>query len=97
MKMKFLNLTGRIAYSAVDQILNDNFFQNPAELSLVKQKQLIVGNVFIAPNSKFIGVSSGHTGSATSKTSDFLPYMLGAYRINNRFTLGINITPSALL
>lgn len=82
-------------YSAVDQSLNDNFFQNPAELSKINQIQLIAGNLFIAPTFKFKGISSGSVGNATSRVNNLLPYLLSSYRLTNRFVLGINITPSA--
>ena len=81
--------------SAVDQSLNDTFFQNPAELSKTHQLQLMAGDLFIAPAFKFTGQSSSGRGSVTSKVNNNLPYMLGSFRVNDRVVLGINITPSA--
>lgn len=83
------------AYSAVSQILNDNFYQNPAELSLVNKLQITAGNIFIKPSFKFNGTSSGNTGTAVSTVSDALPYLLTAYRFTDKFVSGVNITPSS--
>lgn len=83
------------SYSAVSQILNDNFFQNPAELSLIKKIQLIGGSAYLIPKFKFTGTSYGKTGSAYSTAYNFLPYLLSGYRLNDRFVFGINITPSS--
>lgn len=83
------------ALSATSQILNDNFFQNPAELSLVKKLQIIAGGTYFKPELKFSGTSNGNSGSAKSKTNDILPYLLSAYRFTERLVFGINITPSA--
>jgi long-subunit fatty acid transport protein len=82
-------------FSATSQILNDYFYQNPAELSLVNKLQLISGNSFLTPKFQFTGTSYGNTGRASSIAHDSLPYLLTAYRITDRFVLGINITPSA--
>ncbi len=82
------------SYGAVNQSLIDTFYQNPAELSLVKQAQLLGGDLFIAPKLKFTGSAPGGTGSVTSSVKNNLPYLLSAYRITDRFVLGINITPS---
>lgn len=82
-------------YAAASQILNDNFFQNPAELSLVNKLQLIGGNAFLAPTFKFTGNAYGITGNAKSKATNSLPYLLSAYRFNERYVFGINVTPSS--
>ncbi len=82
------------SYGAVSQILNDNFFQNPAELSLINKLQVIAGNVFINPSFKFEGTSYGADGSAKSNLTDYLPYMLSAYRTTDRLVFGVNATPS---
>lgn len=81
-------------YAAVSQLLNNNFYQNPAELSLVQQIQLIGGNVFISPSFQFNGTSYNQTGSATSRVTNSLPYLLTAKRLTSKWVLGINITPS---
>ena len=106
MKLTFLRLVlgttilisfgffGEKTYSAVSQSLNDTFFQNPAELSLIDHIRLRVGNVFIVPSLRFTGTSTGGAGSVTSKVSDNLPYLLGDYRVSERFVLGINVVPS---
>lgn len=78
----------------MDQILNDNFYQNPAELNTVNEMEIIAGNVFINPTFKFEGVSYGTNGAANSKVTDYLPYLLTAYRFTDRLVAGINITPS---
>ncbi len=85
---------GERAYCAVDQLLNGNFYQNPAELSLIDEIQLMGGNLFITPTFKFTGTSAGGTGSATSNVTNYLPYLLTAYRVTDRFVVGFNITPS---
>jgi long-subunit fatty acid transport protein len=84
-----------MAYGAVDQILNDNFFQNPAELDLIKRAQLLIGNAVILPKLKFTGITSLGYGSVMSKVEDSIPYLLSAYRFSDRLVIGINITPSA--
>jgi long-subunit fatty acid transport protein len=85
----------KIAYSAVDQILNDNFFQNPAELDLVDRAQLLVGNAFILPKLRFTGITPLGYGSVKSKVEDSIPYLLSAYRLTERLVIGMNMTPSA--
>lgn len=82
-----------VAYGAVGQILNDSFFQNPAELNTVHQLQLVGGNLFIVPNFHFTGTSYGAQGQATSKVNDSLPYLLTAYRFTDKLVLGLNINP----
>ena len=82
------------ANSAVSQILNDSFFQNPAELQVVNNTQAIVGNVFINPNIQFDGRSYDVSGNANSNVTDYLPYILSAYRVNKQLVLGLNVTPS---
>lgn len=83
------------AYCAVDQILNDVFFQNPAELSLIQQTKVIVGNVYITPQFKFVGSTTLGTGNAVSQVNDHLPYLLASNRLTDKFVLGVTITPSA--
>lgn len=81
-------------YPAVIQFLNDTFFQNPAELSLVNQMRLMSGDLYVAPSLRFTGTSYGQTGSVGSRAQDNLPYLLGGYRLTKRFVIGVNITPS---
>lgn len=80
--------------AAVSQILNDSFFQNPAELQVVNNTQAIIGNVFINPNVKFKGSSYGISGNANSNVIDYLPYLLSAYRFNDKLVFGFNAIPS---
>lgn len=82
------------AYAAVDQILNSNFFQNPAELKQTNLLQFTAGTVFIVPKLTFNGETPLGAGRAQSKVYDSLPYILTAYRLTERFVLGINATPS---
>ncbi|MCR9191605.1 MAG: outer membrane protein transport protein [Gammaproteobacteria bacterium] len=82
------------AYGAATQILNDIFYQNPAELSLVNKAQILAGNLYIRPAFEFTGISSGETGTVNSVVGDSLPYLLTAFRITDQFVAGINITPS---
>ena len=82
------------AYGAATQILNDNFFPNPAELSLVNKEQLIGGDFLIIPKFKFSGTALAGTGTATSRVVDNLPYLLTAYRLSDKYVIGLNFTPS---
>lgn len=80
--------------AAVDQFLNDDFYQNPAELSVINHYQITAGNIWINPVSNFTGTAYGVTGNANSNVTDYLPYILSAYRIKEKFVLGFNVTPS---
>lgn len=82
------------AFAAVGQILNGNFFQNPAELSVIDRAKVIAGSVFISPTLTFDGTYNGNTGTAVSKAADALPYLLADYRLTDKFVAGINLTPS---
>lgn len=95
--MLFMNLIffEHTSYAAIDQILSDNFFLNPAELSLIKKGQLSIGNLFVSPKLKFTGTTPLGSGSTTSKTNNSLPYLLAAYRLSDRFVMGLTATPSA--
>lgn len=84
-----------VAFGAASQIITDAFYQNPAELSLINQMQMIGGDLFLAPRLKFSGQSTNGTGTAQSKVSDNLPYFLSAVRLNERFVMGLNLTPSS--
>jgi long-subunit fatty acid transport protein len=88
-------ISGDKAYCAVDQFLNDYFFQNPSVLSQIKQMQLILGNVFVVPKLEFTGLTSLGSGTVLSRVNDSLPYLLSAYRLSENFVVGLNITPSA--
>ena len=81
-------------YGAATQILNDNFFPNPAELCLVKKEQLIGGNLVANPQFNFSGTATGGTGKARSRVVDNLPYLLTAYRLSDKYVIGLNFTPS---
>lgn len=82
------------SYAAVYQILNDYFYQNPAELSLIRETQLVAGNVFALPSFEFNGETPLGTGSANSSVNNSLPYILIAHRFTDKFVAGFNITPS---
>ncbi|ARG98280.1 hypothetical protein B6N58_11760 [Legionella micdadei] len=77
------------ANSPIDQLLNDNFYQNPAK-SIKLKFNFLAGNIFIKPKLNFTGITSLGFGKTTSKPHDSLPYILTAYRITERFVLGIN-------
>ena len=83
-----------VAFGVASQIITDMFYQNPAELGLVNQMQLIAGDVFLAPRLEFSGQSTNGIGTAQSKVNDNLPYMLSATRLNDHFVMGLNLTPS---
>lgn len=88
-------LSQHMSYSAIGQFLDDIFFQNPAELSDVHQSQWMAGNIYIVPEYDFTGTAkSGDTGTAFSKVNNSLPYILTAYRVSDKWVLGLNITPS---
>lgn len=84
----------QVVHGAVSQILNDNFFQNPAELKIIDNLQIVVGNVFINPTINYSGNAYGVNGQTKSNVNDYLPYLLSAYRFTDRLVLGFNITPS---
>jgi hypothetical protein len=67
----FSMLLVKNGYGAVSQILNDSFFQNPAELLVVNNTQAIIGNVFINPNIKFKGSSYGISGGSLQEGTEF--------------------------
>lgn len=90
-----LSFISKDAYGAVSQILNDSFYLNPAELSLVNRGQLLIGNLLVMPELKFNGVTSLGSGETKSKVNDSLPYLLAAYRFSERFVAGVTVTPSS--
>lgn len=90
----FLFILFENAYAAVYQILNDYFYQNPAELSLIKENQLILGNAYVLPKLEFNGETALGKGKANSKTNNSLPYLLAAHRFSDKLVFGLNITPS---
>ena len=90
--MSSIMICTEVSYGAVGQILNDSFFQNPAELNTIRHLQLVGANLFIVPNFHFTGTSYRAQGQATSKVNDSLPYLLTAYRFNDKLVLGLNIT-----
>ncbi|MCX7091669.1 MAG: outer membrane protein transport protein [Legionellales bacterium] len=81
-------------YAAVYQILNDYFYQNPAELSQVNDTQLVLGNAIVMPRFEFNGKTAIGNGIASSKANNSLPYLLTAYRFTDKLVLGFNATPS---
>lgn len=90
----FLLVLSETANSAATQILNDNFFPNPAELCLVKNGQIIGGDFVVIPKFNFSGTAVAGSGSASSRVVDNLPYMLAAYRLSDSYVIGVNFTPS---
>jgi len=87
------NVTGR-AFCAAGQILSDAFFQNPAELGLIDHTKLIAGNLYIVPEFKFVGTALAGSGSAVSKVNNSLPYLKTAYRMNDRWVVGVDVVPT---
>lgn len=81
-------------YGAATQILSDNFYSNPAELSRVEKTQTIIGNLLLNPVARFNGEVLGVLGTAKSNVNDSLPYLLTGFRINDKVVVGLNITPS---
>ena len=82
------------AEAAVYQILNDYFYPNPAELSQVRETQLILGNVFTIPSFEFNGETPLGRGKVKSRANNSLPYLLSAHRFSDKFVVGLNATPS---
>lgn len=80
--------------AAVDQFLNDDFYQNPAELSVINHSQITAGNIWINPVVSFAGTAYGATGTANTNVVDYLPYVLSAYRVKENLVVGFNATPS---
>ena len=83
-----------ISYAAVYQILSDYFYSNPAELNLINETQLILGNVFVIPRMGFNGQTPLGIGTANSKANNSLPYVLTARRFSDKWVIGFNVTPS---
>jgi long-chain fatty acid transport protein len=81
--------------TAVTQMLSDDFFQNPAQLSTIHQSQSTAGFLFINPHVSFEGAVKGVTGNVSSNVYDALPYLLTGYRVNDQWVLGFNALPSA--
>jgi len=81
-------------FAAVYQILNDYFYPNPAELTVVNDTELVLGNVYAVPSFEFNGETSSGQGTANSKANNSLPYILTAHRFTDKFVLGFNVTPS---
>jgi long-subunit fatty acid transport protein len=90
-----LFIVDEAAFCAASQIITDAFYQNPAELSSISRMQMMVGDLFLAPRLEFSGQSTNGAGTARSKVSDNLPYFLSAIRLNDRFVMGLNLTPSS--
>ncbi|MFT4060337.1 MAG: outer membrane protein transport protein [Legionella sp.] len=88
-------LTPHSSNTAVTQILNDDFFQNPAQLSTIHHTQSTAGFVFINPQASFEGTVKEVNGSVRSNVQDTLPYLLTGYRINEHWVIGFNAVPSA--
>lgn len=81
--------------AAVMQLLNDSFFSNPAELSIINQTQFMLGSLFISPSLHYEGTVNGVSGVADSNVYNTLPYVLTGYRMTDRWVLGLNALPSA--
>lgn len=81
-------------HAAVGQMLTDYFFQNPADLGLVNKRQVIAGNLLIAPTLVFNGTATGGTGQARSSVVDSLPYLLADIRLSDKWVLGFNAVPT---
>lgn len=82
-------------YAAVTQILNDNFYPNPAELQSIKQSKIILGSIFINPYVHYTGTANDSYGETESDVRDSLPYLLVGYRLNEQWTLGFNAIPTS--
>lgn len=90
--LSHVSIISNRVYGAVDQPLN--FFINPAELKQTEHFQLIGGNLFMMPHLYFKGKTPLGTGKVKSRVHDSLPFLLTSYRLNERFVIGVNITPS---
>ncbi|HTM64271.1 MAG TPA: outer membrane protein transport protein [Gammaproteobacteria bacterium] len=71
-----------------------NSFNNPAMLNSTKNQSYKLGVLGVKANFSFWGTgASGLNGRATSNTSDFIPYFAGAYRVNSKVVVGLNVSP----
>lgn len=101
-RLSTLAIAGLIAagYSDVSSALtylNDltgTSYQNPALISTIQNKQIILGSTGIWVNNNFSGSYAGTRGSATSRTNNFLPYGKIAFRLSPEFVAGLNVYQS---
>lgn len=67
-------------------------YDNPAQLSLVKDKQIILGGTFSKFNLVFNGKTIGGNGRVTGNSAPGLPYFRYANRLSDRLVVGLDIT-----
>ncbi len=80
------------AYATSYQVFADLSYSNPAALNSVKQGELILGGTALYSRFHFTGIAAGVPGSATSHTSDFLPYGRLAMRLSPKLVASLDIT-----
>lgn|SRR3990167_6038793 len=80
------------AYALTYQSFIGTAFDNPANLSLIKQNQILLGATDIDKNAHFVGTLATTSGTVTSKTNTFLPYGRFATRLSEQFVVGVNIS-----
>lgn len=74
------------------QIFADLNFSNPAALNSVKNDQLVIGGMVLSSQFRFNGTAAGASGTATSNTTDVLPYGRIAKRIAPRLVASFDVT-----
>ena len=67
-------------------------YSNPAALSQIKKKQVIIEGTYGVLRSKFNGSSKGGTGTAFGEGITIAPYMRYAHRINEKLVFGFDLT-----
>lgn len=98
-KLSALSLGGAVSlmaltntYATSYQIFTDNNFANPAALNSVKHEEIILGGMTLFSRFHFTGTAAGVSGTATSNTTDFLPYGRFAVRLSPKFVASLDIT-----
>jgi len=80
------------AQAAIIQNFNANNYFNPAELQRINIAEILAGAFINNPQVSFSGTSTGGSGEANSNETDVLPFYRGAYRLNDRFVIGLNVS-----
>ena len=74
------------------QIFANIAFSNPAALNSIQDGELIIGGSTVDTRFHFTGTAAGVGGTATSNTTDLLPYGRIAMRLSPKFVASLDIT-----
>lgn len=74
------------------QIFSGLNFSNPAALNSVKKNEFILGGTTLVSQFGFNGTAAGIYGTASSSTTDFLPYGRFAMRASPKVVVSLDIT-----